>query len=816
MSKAARNDMSAKIGHLFSKAAGMIGYAMDLDGLVFYDAVATGAQHRSSNLPSMFADDVTSLPAMHGDQTLAVPLSQYRQDDTAAKDLTHQLSQSLIRHLTTAYPQGHVFAVDEYGIFETEAKHSSNEWSELFECVPQARYVMFLPLWHYQRESCYATCLTWVSETGKTLDSNDINSLAAFDNSLMAEIFRLEASTNTQSKSDFVSSISHELRSPLHGILATTELMQENMDDSKMLTMIGMIESCSNTLLDTFDHLLEFSNVNSRTNNSQDAGTRSSDSSAHGQANTIASDLESLVEDVLEAVLLGHTSAMRVESDLMEERQDTPTKEEKPTMPESVIVTTNIAQERNWTIPIEKGAWKRMLLNIFSNALKYTNSGHVDVTLALLDKVDQRPPQISLSVTDTGIGMSHEFLKYQLFTPFTQENSLSPGTGLGLSIVKSIVESLHGKVFVESRLHEGTRVTINIPWDENPSSIGQPHSSSDSGLEGLSIGLFSMSSQGQPGAESTTHIASPTPVLERSIRSICEAKIGMTVSTSDTSEVDILLIDTHALVSPRKVDLETLLPQNVTRTRPQALVLLGVSEASMAQHFDIKKATYLVSPITKKRLCAALASAVEKAKSLNDSTSNSPATENKENTPTLPISTIAETTPSTQISSPPQPPSPKPLPRSLTLPTNPTPSLKPSPTPPQTCRFHHLLLVDDNPINLKLLVAFARRLSLPYTTAADGAEAVRLYQNAALSGDAFDCVFMDISMPVMDGFQAVEEIRKFEKRDGGGGKRCFVFALTGLGSEKARREAGRAGCDEFLLKPVRFRDVGVLLGAEYG
>jgi CheY-like chemotaxis protein len=152
--------------------------------------------------------------------------------------------------------------------------------------------------------------------------------------------------------------------------------------------------------------------------------------------------------------------------------------------------------------------------------------------------------------------------------------------------------------------------------------------------------------------------------------------------------------------------------------------------------------------------------------------------------------------------------------------------------PNSACRFHRLLLVDDNPINLKMLCAFAKRLNVPYSSATDGEEAVRLYQAAAEQEDpqmSYDCIFMDISMPVMDGFQAVSKIRRIEDElikkiaqsqsndaskhnlDGaagdGGGARAYIFALTGLGSEKARKQARCSGFDEFLLKPVRFKDV---------
>ncbi|KAF1935381.1 hypothetical protein EJ02DRAFT_389299 [Clathrospora elynae] len=866
-----RIDLASQIGILFSKAANTIGLAMELDGLVFFDTVSTGAQHRHDLLPSMFADGESVRPTARNDDPLAIPLSQYLRGDAAEQQLTCQPSQSLIQRLTARYPQGHVFAVDEYGVFEygdkneggvtqhlTSDSPEQDEWSDLFTCVPKARYVVFLPLWHYQRESCYATCLVWVSATGKTLDTGDVNSLTAFGNSLMAEIFRLEALTNTQSKSDFVSSISHELRSPLHGILATIELMQENNGDSNMLPEISMIDSCASTLLDIFDHLLEFSKVNSRAKDaSKVVRTKPNHDpiGAHGRA--VAVDLSSLVEDVLEGVSLGHNYTSQFELGMRKERQDLVVERLKSTSPEPVVVTTYIEKDRNWTVPTEKGAWKRILLNIFSNALKYTEFGHIDVNLKLLEEVDGGHPHISLSVTDTGRGMSQEFLKYHLYAPFTQENILSPGTGLGLSIVKSIVQSLNGKILVESRLGEGTRVTVNVPCSQrlqtkDQADVDNKFLSRDK-LRGLTLGLLSISSVGLTGAESTPRVVSPPKVLERSIRNICEEKLGMIVtdvSRSTPANTNIVLLDTHALTSLHELDLESLFPRDSSRMIPQAVVVLGISDKGMAQDLGVDHATYMSSPVTGKRLWAALLSAVDRAKArgmlakksvesvagkeapnhtiTNGSTSIEPTAKTVElpfrNPPPQPTLSTTPLTPILALSNP--------IPSQILPPQSTSP---PAPAPiantPTPCRFRRLLLVDDNLINLKVLSAFAKRLGVPFSTATDGAEAVRLYQEGTLSEaeNAYDCIFMDITMPIMDGFQAVAAIRTFEgeqrqqRRDtshrrsqdvdesdaatGTTAGRSHIFALTGLGSEAARKEAKSRGFDEFLLKPVKFRDI---------
>lgn len=266
--------LSTQITDLFVSTANTVGHAMNLDGLLFFDAIPPGPQDMG---------DKSTQAGTCADDPLATSLAEYWNNAAARQQLFYRPSQSLLRRLIADCAQGRLFVIDEHGVLDdqsndiadmgqhTRGSAAYKSWDSLVACIPNARYAIFLPLWHYQREVCFATCLVWVNDVGKTLDHGDVSSLTAFGNSLMAEVFRLEAATNTQAKSDFVSSISHELRSPLHGILATTELIQnsDSAQDPELLAMVDMIESCGNTLLDTFNHLLEFSNINSRPSNVQ-------------------------------------------------------------------------------------------------------------------------------------------------------------------------------------------------------------------------------------------------------------------------------------------------------------------------------------------------------------------------------------------------------------------------------------------------------------------------------------------------------------------------------------------------------------------
>lgn len=116
------------------------------------------------------------------------------------------------------------------------------------------------------------------------------------------------------------------------------------------------------------------------------------------------------------------------------------------------------------------------------------------------------------------------------------------------------------------------------------------------------------------------------------------------------------------------------------------------------------------------------------------------------------------------------------------------------------------LLVDDNHINLKILASYAKKLGRQYQTATNGQEAVDAY---LASPGQYCCIFMDISMPVMDGFEATRCIRSFEHEKEL--KPVMIFALTGLASIGAQQEAQGSGIDLFLTKPVRLKELGSIL-----
>jgi hypothetical protein len=110
--------------------------------------------------------------------------------------------------------------------------------------------------------------------------------------------------------------------------------------------------------------------------------------------------------------------------------------------------------------------------NLFGNALKYTQSGFIHVLLKtdVHSRTAGAPEErfVVLQIDDSGKGMSKEYLKYKLFTPFAQEDSLAVGTGLGLSIVRQLVTDLGGKIDIQSEVSYGTTVKVIVPYPKAP------------------------------------------------------------------------------------------------------------------------------------------------------------------------------------------------------------------------------------------------------------------------------------------------------------------------------------------------------------
>ncbi len=195
-------------------------------------------------------------------------------------------------------------------------------------------------------------------------------------------------------------------------------------------------------------------------------------------------DISVLCEEVVESVFAGHVfqnvtaqsfdmvpSARGKMSDVGKLGSSHEMLGLQPVHHSGVVVILDIDVQRNYYFNTQPGALRRLVMNLLGNALKYTSHGYVCIKLEASEMDDfqnssstgsvssESIPRslITLTVTDTGKGISAEFLRSKLFMPFAQENSLSSGTGLGLSIVRKIVSLLEGDIRIDSEVGRGTR-----------------------------------------------------------------------------------------------------------------------------------------------------------------------------------------------------------------------------------------------------------------------------------------------------------------------------------------------------------------------
>lgn len=111
----------------------------------------------------------------------------------------------------------------------------------------------------------------------------------------------------------------------------------------------------------------------------------------------------------------------------------------------------------------------RILTNLVGNALKYTKTGIIRVSMKTGEVVqtseDSHRIPVSLVIEDTGIGISKDYLEHSLYTPFAQEDLHSNGTGLGLSIVKQILGTMGGQMTIQSTVGVGSKVSVDFVAD---------------------------------------------------------------------------------------------------------------------------------------------------------------------------------------------------------------------------------------------------------------------------------------------------------------------------------------------------------------
>lgn len=357
---------------------------------------------------------------------------------------------------------------------EKDLKQETRDIRHFREILPDARCIAIYPVWDFHRSRWFTVSVAWTNDPGRVLsEPKDLTYVAAFSNSVMAEVSRLDLEAADRAKGDFISSISHELRSPLHGVLGTVELLQDTAMSYAQRGLTDTVHSCGRTLLDTLNHLLDYAKINTLTAsrpalpNDKEGGSQPNPTVPGMDQDENISDL---VQEVVEGLIAGAEFYNREAGNASElstnDKDNCSTSSTCSTSHWQMMNIVDIEWQDDWHYSVYAGAWRRVVMNLFGNALKYTKSGYVRLLMKrdFIQKGENGPiPAVRIMISDSGRGMSQDFLLHHLYIPFLQEDTQSPGLGVGLHLVHQIVKSLDGRIHFRSELDHGTEVDVLLP-----------------------------------------------------------------------------------------------------------------------------------------------------------------------------------------------------------------------------------------------------------------------------------------------------------------------------------------------------------------
>jgi two-component system sensor histidine kinase/response regulator len=392
----------------------------------------------------------------------------------------------------------------------------------------------------------------------------------------------------------------------------------------------------------------------------------------------------------------------------------------------------------------DSGRLRQVIMNLVGNAIKFTDKGEVALKVQVEAKVDQEFT-LRFTVADSGIGV-HKVKQQLIFDPFSQADSSTTrkygGTGLGLTISSRLVEMMGGRIWVDSELGRGSQFHFTARLGAADTKV-------------IEVGTIA-----------SPEILRAVKVLvvddNRTNRRILEGMLGrweMTSSSAqDGEEALARLAEAQETGAPFALILMDMnmpkmngyeLIQRIRRRKDwsNATIMMLTSaghrgDAARCQELGV--GAYLLKPIRQSELREAIARVLGA----------------REQKGAIPLITRY--------------------------------SLHDAREPSSSLR---VLLAEDNPVNQRLASRLLEKRGHSVVVAANGVEALE-----AIEKGSFDMVFMDVQMPVMDGFEATSAIRK---REGAGGVRLPIVALTAHAMKGDREKCLAAGMDGHLTKPIR-------------
>jgi two-component system sensor histidine kinase/response regulator len=395
---------------------------------------------------------------------------------------------------------------------------------------------------------------------------------------------------------------------------------------------------------------------------------------------------------------------------------------------------------------------RQIIANLLGNAIKFTDQGRI-LAKVQVTREDQQSVALRFEVHDTGIGVSRE-ARGRIFEAFSQADGSTTrkygGTGLGLAISKQLVELMGGKIGVDNALTQGSIFWFTVSFDKRRVDPDEPGFSLTA-IEGLRVLIVD---EHQSSRQALENQVVAWKLACDSVGSALQATERLVSAARAGRPYDVAIL---AMDLERTSGLSLAAGIRADPASRATRILLVSSDRQAAdpqQRREAGVAYQLIKPVRAGDLFECIASRPRKG---------------------VAVAAAVEAPAS-------------------------------APQASAGARQRKVLLAEDNPVNVEVATAMLDSLGLAVSCARNGEEALQ-----AVRDGQYDVVLMDCQMPVMDGFAATAEIRRYE-RDNGRARKVPVIAITANALQGDRESCLAAGMDDYLSKPFTQQQLGAVIG----